>query len=66
MKTKQFYSITDVSRLLGVQEHRIAYAHRTGKLPEPKIRVAGKRVYSLADLRRMATYFQEPTGGKDT
>jgi len=66
MKTKQFYSITDCSRLLGVQEHRIAYAHRTGKLAEPKIRFAGKRVYSPADLRRMAAYFQVPMGGKDT
>ena len=66
MKTKQFYSITDCSRLLGVQEHRIAYAHRTSKLPEPKIRVAGKRVYSPAELRRMAAYFQVPMGGNDT
>ena len=66
MKTKQFYSLTDCSRLLGVKEHRVAYAHRTGKLPEPKIRVAGKRVYSPADLRRMAAYFQVPMGGKDT
>ena len=66
MKHKQFYSITDCSRLLGVQEHRIAYAHRAGKLAEPKIRFAGKRVYSNADLRRMAAYFQVPMGGKDT
>ena len=62
MKTKTFYSITDCSRLLGVQEHRIAYAHRTSKLPEPKIRVAGKRVYSPAELRRMAAYFQADKG----
>jgi DNA-binding transcriptional MerR regulator len=66
MKTKQFYSITDCSRLLGVQEHRIAYAHRTGKLAEPKIRFAGKRAYSNADLRRMAAYFEVPLEGKDT
>jgi hypothetical protein len=50
----------------GVQEHRIAYAHRTFKLAEPKIRFAGKRVYSNADLRRMAAYFGVPIGGKDT
>ena len=66
MKTQQFYSITDCSRLLGVQEHRIAYAHRTGKLPEPKTRFVGKRVYSNADLRRMAAYFQVPMGGDYT
>jgi DNA-binding transcriptional MerR regulator len=66
MKTKQLYSITDCSRLLGVQEHRIAYAHRTNKLPEPNVRFAGKRAYSPADLRRMAAYFQVPIGGRDT
>jgi hypothetical protein len=54
---KTFYSITDCSRLLGVEEHRIAYAHRANKLPEPKIRFAGKRVYSRRDLRRLADYF---------
>jgi DNA-binding transcriptional MerR regulator len=66
MKTKQFYSIIDCSRRLGIPEHRIAYAHRAGKLPEPKIRFAGKRVYSPADLRRMAAYFGVSMGGKDT
>jgi DNA-binding transcriptional MerR regulator len=65
MKTKPFYSITDCSKLLGVQEHRIAYAHRISKLAEPKMRFAGKRVYSAADLQRVAKYFRVPVEGKD-
>jgi DNA-binding transcriptional MerR regulator len=64
MKTT-FYSITDCARLLGVQEHRIVYAHRANKLAEPKMRFAGKRVYSAADLRRVAAYFRVPIAGKD-
>jgi hypothetical protein len=61
---KTLYSITDCAKLLGIQEHRIAYAHRTGKLPEPKMRFAGKRVYSAADLRRVAAYFGGSDAGK--
>jgi hypothetical protein len=54
----EFYSISDCSRLLGgVAEHRINYAHRTGKISEPKLRVAGKRIYSAAELKGLAHYF---------
>ena len=54
---KQLYSTVDLAKLLGVAEHRIAYAHRCGKLAEPKLKVAGKRIYSLADAKRVAKYF---------
>jgi DNA-binding transcriptional MerR regulator len=57
MKENQFYSIADCSRLLGVAEHRINYAHRNGKVPEPKLRVAGKRIYQAPDLKRLVQYF---------
>ena len=48
---QQLLSTTDCSRRLGVQEHRIQYAHRSGRVPEPELRVAGKRIYTDADLR---------------
>ena len=35
METK-FYSTTDCAKVAGIQEYRIAYAHRTGKIPEPE------------------------------
>lgn len=52
------YSTVDVSRLLGVGEHRLAYAIRTGKLEGPSYKVCNKRVYTEDDLRRVAEYFE--------
>lgn len=52
----QFYTISDAARLLGVQEYRLQYAHRTGKVPSPEI-VAGRRLYTWADIERLAQHF---------
>ena len=56
----QLYSTTDVAKLLGVAEHRIHYGHRCQKLAEATYLVAGKRVYTEADLKRVAKYFDVP------
>lgn len=53
----QVFSTVDVSRVLNIPEHRIAYALRAGYLPEPSIRVGNKRVFTQADLVRVAEYF---------
>ena len=51
------FTISDAARLLGgVQEYRIQYAHRTGKVPSPDI-VSGRRLYSWDDLQRLAQHF---------
>ena len=56
MRDKGHYSTLEVARLLGIKEHRLAYAHRTGTIPEP-MHVAGKRIYSSSDVERIAQYF---------
>ncbi len=56
METRGQYSIRDVAKYLGIAEHRIAYAHRIGTLPEPN-HVAGKRIYTTADVARVAKHF---------
>jgi DNA-binding transcriptional MerR regulator len=55
-KTNKSHSIRQVAELLGISEHRIAYAHRTGKIPEPE-HVAGKRIYSVAATMQVAKHF---------
>jgi len=52
----QFYTISDAARLLGVQEYRLQYAHRTGKVPSPEI-VAGRRLYTWQDIEQLAQHF---------
>ena len=53
----ELLSLRDCARRLGIAPHRIAYAHETGKLPEVRLWVAGKRIYTLADVKRVAEYF---------
>ena len=53
----ELFSLRDVARRLGITPHRIAYAHELGKLPDVERRVAGKRIYTAADVRRVAEYF---------
>jgi DNA-binding transcriptional MerR regulator len=56
---RNLYSTIDCVRLLGIAEHRLLYAHRTGKLAEPD-RIANKRIYDEEDLKRVADYFNVP------
>lgn len=51
------YSTVELSRLLGIQEHRITYAMRAGYVPEPSFKIANKRVFTENDLRKIAEYF---------
>jgi DNA-binding transcriptional MerR regulator len=57
--TEELLSIRDVGRRLGIAPHQIAYAHSQEKLPEPQYRVAGKRIYTPADIEKVAAYFAE-------
>ncbi len=53
----ELLSIRDCAKRLGVAPHRISYAHETGKLADTQYRVAGKRIYTADDIRRVADYF---------
>ena len=60
-------SIRDVGRRLGIAPHQIAYAHAQERLPEPQYRIAGKRIYTSADIEKVSAYFAEKSrkkGGK--
>lgn len=58
--TKTLFSVHTASKLLGVAEHKVHYAHRIGALPDATHRVGGIRVYTVSDIRRMAEYFKVP------
>lgn len=55
--TTTLFSSVECSQRLNVPLHRISYAQRIGRLPKPGRLVAGKAIYTQADLRMMATYF---------
>ncbi len=62
---KQLYSTVDLARQLGIAEHRIAYAHRTGKLAQASYVIANRRVYTESDVNRVADFFGVSTTRKD-
>jgi DNA-binding transcriptional MerR regulator len=54
---EQLFSTGQIARLVGVPAYRIEYAHTNTGLGEPAQRVMSKRLYTLADLRRVAQHF---------
>jgi hypothetical protein len=61
MSIKLFAS-SECAKIVGVAEHRINYARRVGRIKSPTYYVAGKWIYSEADIREIAKYFGVQTG----
>ncbi len=55
--TEKLFSTFEAAQMVGVSEFRLAYAHRAGHLAEPTYRITNKRIYTEADLERVARYF---------
>lgn len=53
----KLFSIADAARLTGIDESRIHYAHRSGKVAAPTYFVAGRRIYTDSDIRLVAEFF---------
>lgn len=60
--SQQLYLISDVSRLLAVPAHRIAYLFMTRKLAEPQLRLGNRRIFTLVDVQRVAKALGRPVG----
>lgn len=58
--TQQLFLISDVSRMLGVPAHRIAYQFMTRKLSEPALKLGNRRLFTLADVQRVAKALGRP------
>jgi DNA-binding transcriptional MerR regulator len=53
----KMYLLSDVARLMRKRPHQITYAITSGLLPEPKVRMGGRRVFQDEDIERIAQYF---------
>ena len=56
MQTENFISLTDVSRVTGIQYWRIIYAHKKGAIPRPA-RVVNTWAYGPEDVEKITRYF---------
>lgn len=50
---KQHWLLGEVSKGFDEFPHRIVYFYTTRKLPEPRLRLGGKRVFDRDDVRRL-------------
>ena len=55
--TQTQFILNEVAKIVGVKAHVIAYAISAGNLPEPKLRIAGKRIFSTKEVEAIKTYF---------
>ena len=53
----KLYLLSDVARLMRKRPHQITYAITSGLLPEPQMRMGGRRVFLDEDIQRIAEYF---------
>lgn len=53
----KLYLLGDVAKMMRKRPHQITYAITSGLLPEPEMRIGGRRVFQGADIKRIADYF---------
>ena len=60
----QRMSLRDVAALLGCKAYRIEYLLCHGLVPEPKLRISGRRVFGPEDLANLRAHFgnRKPAG----
>ena len=46
----ELFSLGDVAQKCGVKPYRVQYLISTGAVPEPALRVAGKRLWNHAEI----------------
>ena len=57
-------SLKDISALLGVKAYRVEYLLTYGLVPEPKLRISGRRVFGVEDLANLRAHFGRKTGAE--
>jgi hypothetical protein len=52
------FILGEVARVLKRNPHQVVYPLVTGKIPEPQMRLAGKRLFTVEDVNRLAKHFR--------
>lgn len=62
----QLFSLGDVAKLLSTQPYRIVYLLNVGAVPEPRLRVAGKRLWTHEEIVPIAERLKLDLGAELT
>ena len=52
-----YFSTTEAAAILKLPEHKLRYAFRANHVAKPETVIAGRQLYTHADLRRLAEHF---------
>lgn len=52
------FILSQVAKIVNQKAHVVAYAIAAGNLPEPCLRIAGKRIFSTKEVEAIKKYFQ--------
>ena len=55
---KEHFLLGEVAKVLAHKPHQIVHLLTTAKIPEPQVRIANKRLFTRADIERLAKYFR--------
>jgi DNA-binding transcriptional MerR regulator len=58
MNETDFFLLGDVARILRCQPYQIVYLLTTRQVPEPRLRIGNKRVFTMNDIHRLADKMQ--------
>jgi hypothetical protein len=58
MNDMDFFSLGDVARILRCQPYQVVYLISTRQVPEPRLRIGGKRIFTMADIHGIAEKLQ--------
>ena len=57
-------SLKDVAALLGVKAYRVEYLLCHGLVPEPQLRISGRRVFGPEDVANIRAHFAKKPAAK--
>ena len=55
---RDHFLLGEVGKVLGRKPHQIVHLLTTGKIPEPQLRIANKRLFVPEDVERLARHFR--------
>jgi hypothetical protein len=58
MDNTNYFLLSDVARILRCQPYQIVYLLTTRQVPEPALRMGNRRVFTIADVHRIAEILQ--------
>ena len=54
MENTEYFLLGQVARILRCQPYQIAYLLMTRQVPEPRLRIGNKRIFTISDMQRIA------------